>query len=253
MSRPDGWITKAPGIRIRAYVLRGGVRREQGNYTEAIKDSTRAIELDTRSFAAYNNRASAYIAQTEYEKGIGDFKVVIRLCQVDIHNPEMRYHLVSAHHQLGAVLRELTGERVENRRELAGDAVEYRVAIEHLNRAIELDPKCYDAYNNRGAAHKELRNYGQAISDYRDALRLHDNYQDYPNVYTNLVEILSFCPDPGFCRIPEAIELAKTACRLTKGRDQNARILLAKAYRAAGDTPKDASRNVEDFCKELPR
>ena len=45
-------------------------------------------------------------------------------------------------------------------------------ALEAFTKAIELNPKYAEAYNNRGIAHLKLGNYQQAIRDYDKAIKL---------------------------------------------------------------------------------
>ena len=49
---------------------------------------------------------------------------------------------------------------------------QYREAIPHYDKAIQLDPRYADAYSNRGLAYAELGQYERAIQDYNDAIRL---------------------------------------------------------------------------------
>jgi tetratricopeptide (TPR) repeat protein len=57
----------------------------------------------------------------------------------------------------------------------------YRQAIEYLNRAIEIKPDHAKAYNNRGNSYKGLGNYRQAIEDYNKAIEIRPVYEDAYN------------------------------------------------------------------------
>ena len=59
----------------------------------------------------------------------------------------------------------------------------YLQAIEHYNRAIELNPQMISAYNNLGAAYHDTGDYESAILDYNRALGLNP---EYPIAYRNL-------------------------------------------------------------------
>lgn len=64
-------------------------------------------------------------------------------------------------------------------------------AIMQYNKAISLNPKYADAFQNRGECYDKLRNYESAVSDYKEALRLDDNYTRLGNesksvLYTRL-------------------------------------------------------------------
>jgi tetratricopeptide (TPR) repeat protein len=46
-----------------------------GNFEEAIRDYTLALEHNKKHFNAYNNRAMAYFTIGEWEKGIVDMRM----------------------------------------------------------------------------------------------------------------------------------------------------------------------------------
>ena len=49
---------------------------------------------------------------------------------------------------------------------------EYDSAIRDYTKAIELDPKFVDAYNNRGLSYDNKKEYDSAIRDYTKAIEL---------------------------------------------------------------------------------
>ena len=55
----------------------------------------------------------------------------------------------------------------------AGD---YKKAIEHYTKAIEIDPDFALAYNNRGVAYYNMGRYNEAIADYTKAIELDPEY-----------------------------------------------------------------------------
>ena len=56
------------------------------------------------------------------------------------------------------------------------DLGNYTQAIPDFNRAIEIDPRFGEAYNNRGMAYGSLGNYTQAIADFNRAIEIHPRY-----------------------------------------------------------------------------
>ena len=64
---------------------------------------------------------------------------------------------------------------------VGGTFIDAEMAIEYLNNAIKLKPDYADAYNNRGVAYKNNRQYQQAIDDYNQAIRLKPDYADTYN------------------------------------------------------------------------
>jgi tetratricopeptide (TPR) repeat protein len=53
---------------------------------------------------------------------------------------------------------------------------EYQEAIEHYDKAIQIDPHYADAYNNRGLAYHNLGENQRAIQDYDKAIQLDPNF-----------------------------------------------------------------------------
>lgn len=62
-----------------------------------------------------------------------------------------------------------------------------RKALQYLNTAIKEDPKLSEAYNNRGNAYRDLKNFRRALQDYQQAINLnpkfHQAYNNRGNVY----------------------------------------------------------------------
>jgi tetratricopeptide (TPR) repeat protein len=102
---------------------RGVELQELGRYVEAIKAYDEAIQLGSKSIAAYNNRGAAYGALKQYERAIPDFDRAIQL--------DPKY-----------------AEAYCNRGAAFGALKEYDRAIRDLDRAIQLDSKYAKAYNN---------------------------------------------------------------------------------------------------------
>ena len=52
----------------------GNAYHSLGNFAEAVRDYSVALEYNPNHFNAYNNRATAYVALGEWEKGIEDMR-----------------------------------------------------------------------------------------------------------------------------------------------------------------------------------
>jgi tetratricopeptide (TPR) repeat protein len=93
---------------------------------------------------------------------------------------------------------------------------------------VQLNPKYYEAFNNRGVAQHNLGNYAEAIADYDKAVKLNPNYAEafnnrgkaqyalgkYKEAYINCSLAFRLKPD-----YAEAI--ARTGCSLIKLEDKN--------------------------------
>ena len=65
----------------------------------------------------------------------------------------------------------------------------YNDAIKYYNKAIELNPKCWRAYNNIGLAYEELKENEKAFEYFDKALKLHSE----PEVMDAITELRDEC------------------------------------------------------------
>jgi len=134
-----------------AYYNRGVDCCIVGSYEEAIKDYSKAIELDGKFIPAYYNRGIAYCEKGSYEEAIKDYSKAIELDDKFVH----------AYHGRGIAYCEKGS---------------YEEAIKDYSKAIELDGKFVHAYHGRGRAYCEKGLYEEAIKDYSKAIELNDKY-----------------------------------------------------------------------------
>jgi tetratricopeptide (TPR) repeat protein len=59
-----------------------------------------------------------------------------------------------------------------NRGTAYADLKQFKKAIQDYNQAIELDPEYTHAFNNRGFAYADLKQFKKAIQDYNQAIEL---------------------------------------------------------------------------------
>ena len=87
-------------------------------------------------------------------------------------------------------------------------------ALEHFQRALALNPKLGDAYNNMGNALKEIGRFQEAETAYLEAIRLDPSNT---GIYVNLADSKTFTPDEPDLSAMEALAakpegLSKTEC-----------------------------------------
>ena len=131
----------------------GNQSYQKGDYDEAIKHYTKAIELDPKHVSAYYNRGSAYEQKGDHDLAIEDFNKAIDL------NPDF----ASAYF---------------NRGNAYAKKEEHDLAIADYSEVIELDPNHVVAYYNRGNAYQRKREYDHAIENYTKAIELNPNYAE---------------------------------------------------------------------------
>jgi tetratricopeptide (TPR) repeat protein len=115
-------------------------------------------------------------------------------------------------------------------------------AIEHLNKAIDIDPAYMEAQNNLGARYIQRGDYEQAVTHLRIAFRL-----DPTSIFarTNLGMALWLAGDCG-----EAEQIANDAVRLAPGFPQ-AQFLLGMILDAKG--APEALEHLEKSAREIPK
>lgn len=134
-----------------AHHFRRGVCYSQlADYSSAIRDFTKAIELDKKSFS-YFNRAIARWKSGDANGGISDFTAALALEPRDEH---------------GYYYRALCYEQI-------GDTVK---AMADLDKSIALRPKDPDIYDERAYLRILRQNYSGAKADYLKCIELDPTY-----------------------------------------------------------------------------
>jgi tetratricopeptide (TPR) repeat protein len=131
---------------VACYVL-GRQFDSEGNYEEAIRNYTQAIEMNPQYLDAYRDRAYLYHCNGDYDEAIQDYTKAIEL---DTQDSDLYCNRGIAFH---------------NKNELD-------LAISDYGRAIGLDPKTIEAYVGRGNACFSKHHFDQAITDYGRVIEL---------------------------------------------------------------------------------
>ncbi len=134
------------------------------------------------------------------------------------------------------------------RRELARSEQQYRkghlqASIEHLKKAIEIDPAYMEAHNNLGARYIALGDNERAVPHLQTALQL-DPTSDFAQL--NLSLALYFLK-----RCDQAEQSARAAVRLTPQLPK-AHYLLGLILEAEGKDTPDAVEHLEKSAVEFP-
>ena len=164
-----------------AHFVLGDAHLNKGNYTQAIEDYSKIIELNPHLAEAYFGRGQAYFSNGNYTQAIKDYSKTIEL------NPYLLRAYVSrgiAHSNEGnnieaikdcniAVQLGKNNTMAYAARGLASANFGNNVqAIKDCNIAIVLDRDNEMAYIARGLAHENLGNNAQAVKDYDKAIGL---------------------------------------------------------------------------------
>lgn len=133
------------------YIRRGRLAEEQEDWETAVREYTKAIELDPGNAMAYHLRGIAYGALKLYEKAIKDYNKAIEL------NPDH-------------------SSFYNNRGVFYEDLRQYEDALKDYSKAIELDPGQAKAHSNRGFAYNLLGQDEKALADCDKAIELDPTY-----------------------------------------------------------------------------
>jgi tetratricopeptide (TPR) repeat protein len=105
-------------------------------------------------------------------------------------------------------------------------------AIHCWDQTLVVQPSLFRAYNNRAAAHVQLRNYGAAVADYEKTLELNPAFA---KAYDNFAWLLATAEDSAFRNPTRAVQYARRACELTDNKDWSHLSTLAASYAESGD------------------
>ena len=165
------------------YLNRGLAKIKIQDYTGAIADFTKAIEIDPKDADAYNDRGVAKCELQDYRGAIVDFTQAIELNSI-------------------------YSDAYYNRANAKGEIQDYNGEIADYTKAIEIDPKA-EGYFKRGLAKGLLKDYRGAIVDYTQAIELNPKYAE-AFYFRGGAELLLEQKDSGCLDLSKAGELGYT-------------------------------------------
>ena len=140
-----------------AHWVYGELLTAQKKYSEAIKELTKAISLDSSASIIYFSRAIAYSQSRQFSQAMADYSKVIEL------NPKAPGLLMESYF---------------NRAGCRGELKDFASAVKDINQALALKPQPKERalmLSNRGAMYEGLGNKDQAVKDYEQAIALSPN------------------------------------------------------------------------------
>lgn len=199
------------------FFIQGNVAYKKGNYEEAIKFYTEAIEKTPEFADAYNNRGTVKMASNKLEEAIADFEKALSL---DNEFILAKYNLGEAYSNTTELDKSL--ELLKQIETKYKDSSFYFVTLSNvlikknnyadansqLLNAIRLDKKNDKAWTNLGFIQYSEKKYSEAKASFERAINLNPN-QDL--AYNNLS--LVYANENNFAK---AIELSDKAINLNK-------------------------------------
>jgi tetratricopeptide (TPR) repeat protein len=135
---------------------RGSGQAQLINYEKAIEYYSKAIEKNNEYSGAFAGRGTCYSRINEFQLAIDDFNNAI---QFNI-NWELSYNLSSTYFDRGLAYFDILPKEDEN----------VILAKKDWTKSIELNPREGNAFYNRGLANQDLREFDDAIDDFKKSL-----------------------------------------------------------------------------------
>jgi len=199
------------------FIQQGWEQAQKGNYDEAIRYFTKAIDLNPLDAEPYYSRGAAYSLKGQYEEAISDYTKAIEINPRDANT----YY---------------------NRGIACYKKDQFDQAISDFNKALEINPNDAEAYYNRGATRYKKGQQDQAISDFKKALEIDPNNPRY--LVTYIDHEIAYCEDKG--QYDQVISNDNKALEINP-RDAKVNINRGRAYYLKGEY----DRSWEDFRKAL--
>ncbi len=184
-------ISKYPEAEL-AYTNRGAIRKENHQYTKALADFNKAIQLGKNDFKAYANRGAVYSDLGQYEKAVIDYK---KAASLNTGNPDILASYGFAQLQTGdfngaiktlnesLAIQGLNPEAYTNRGTAKFNLGDFEGAIADYEIASAQDPTYVNAHFNRGLTKINAGDLESAISDFNKAIKINPNhFESYSNM-----------------------------------------------------------------------
>ncbi len=141
------------------------LRNDRGDYEGALKDYTRAVEMEPNNPELLNSRGKTYFDMAASGKYKGQEKTLIEKAIKDYTEALSKPKITP----------KSKSEALSNRGAAYGMAGMANQSIIDISQSIELDPKNKNAYANRSIAYLNTGQYEKALGDYQAFLKFEPN------------------------------------------------------------------------------
>jgi tetratricopeptide (TPR) repeat protein len=155
------------------------------DFSGAIEDFNKAIELDSNYYEPHYFRGIINMSFEKFNEAFEDFN---RVVEIDPDNKWGYFHRGNALNELKDITNAIVDfdnallldpnlkEAYKNRGDAKSKLNDFKGAIDDYSKGIELDSNYFLAYQNRGIAKGVLKDFSGAIEDYTSAINLNSNY-----------------------------------------------------------------------------
>ncbi len=222
-------------------VHRARIHAMKPDFTAALKDLDEAHRREPGNVAVLLLRASIYQETKDVDKALADVNKALELRPDLDMAMHFRARLLAGEGKYSEAIGQVEEllksepEDAETRLELAmlySADQKYEKAVAICSQLLKKDPKSWAALRVRGDAWLGLGKHAEAIADYEKAYKIRP---DDSALLNNFSWVLSTSPFDKLRNGKRALELAKTACRLTDYKQAHILSTLAAAYAELGD------------------
>lgn len=139
----------------------GGAKVDEFQRDVAATSLIKAVDDNPNAAATHHALGQYYVTQRDFEKAIRELNAALAL---DPKDPKI-------HSDLGAALLEQGIIQSTDANSRGKEFEAYGKSLEHLNKAIELNPNLLDAYFNRALLHQKMGQTGQAKAAWKEYLQ----------------------------------------------------------------------------------
>lgn len=145
------------------------LRNERGDYEAALKDYTRAVEMDPSNPELSNSRGKTYFDMASSGKYKSQEKALLEKALKDYTETLAKPRLKPA----------TKSEVLSNRGAVYGMTGMFEQSIRDITESIQLNAKNKTAYANRSIAYLSTGQYEKALSDYQEYLKFDPNNPNF--------------------------------------------------------------------------
>ena len=236
----DGAIERYPES-AQLFANRARIHAIQGNNEKALADLDKALQMEPRSVQFMLLRARVYQAAHDSERALDDVNEVLRMRPGFPEALQLHAYLSAGSGKFDEAIGDL--EELKN---IAPDNAElllqlgmFYVADKRTQQGIDIfsqiladDSHNWLAHRARGDAYLNLGKQAEALADYEAAL---ESQAENSGILNNLAWLLATSPDEKLRDGKRSVELATTACKLTKYEEAHILSTLAAGYAEMGD------------------
>jgi protein O-mannosyl-transferase len=218
----------------------GNVLLNRGQTDEAIGHFRKALAIRPDYAESQNDLGLALMQKGQVKEAIGHFQKALESRSdlpeghINLGNAlaqEGQWEEAISHYQWALGARPSDGRIYSNIGHALFQQGKLDDAVQYLQRAVELAPTHAAAQDTLGLVRVHKGQAEDAIPHFRAALQVQP---DFAEALNNLAWILAAHPRPDLRNGPEAVELAKRACKLTNDKQAMVVGTLAAAYAEAG-------------------